>query len=502
MTQLEFIQQISGYCKKYAKKYGFKVVSPAIAQACLESAYGTSYKAQHNNFFGLKYRPNRVTCNNGTFIDGGSQQNKDGSYSPITKEWYHFDTMQAGVEGYYQFISTNNYIKVKTAATALSYLQQIKAAGYATSINYVNNVYSVVQKWNLEQYDNDMTPIENTVNINYTNSPKVVYTRISPNRTSPRNRAIDTITIHCMAGNLTIETCGNVFAPPERQASSNYGIGTDGRIGMYVEEKDRSWCSSNAENDHRAITIQVANNSLAPHYTVSDMAMDSLIKLCADICIRNGKNKMVWIADKDFALSRVAAPNEMRMTLHKWFKNKLCPGPYLESKMGYIAEEVNKLLGTGQPVTPTPATPINNKDIKYSVQIGAYAQQNNANKIANIMKNVGYKNVNIIFVQNLYKVQIGLEDDINKATKLMNELKTKGYNGIIVAVDAAALNFKPYLVRINTASLNYREGPGTNYLIKGQVKRGEVYTIVCEENGFGQLKSGAGWISLNYVKKV
>ena len=118
------------------------------------------------------------------------------------------------------------------------------------------------------------------------NSSLVSYTRISPNRTSPRNHAIDTITIHCMAGNLSVETCGNVFANRARKASSNYGIGTDGRIAMYCEEKDRSWCSSSAVNDHRAITIEVASDSFAP-YKVTDAAYNSLIKLLVDICKRN-----------------------------------------------------------------------------------------------------------------------------------------------------------------------------------------------------------------------
>ena len=130
--------------------------------------------------------------------------------------------------------------------------------------------------------------------MNYTNSSLVSYTKISPNKTSPRNHIIDTITIHCMAGNLSVERCGDVFAPTTRQASSNYGVGSDGRIAMYVEEKDRSWCSSNAANDHRAVTIEVANDGGAPDWHVSDKAMSSLIELVADICKRNSIKKLVW----------------------------------------------------------------------------------------------------------------------------------------------------------------------------------------------------------------
>ena len=121
------------------------------------------------------------------------------------------------------------------------------------------------------------------------NSSLISHVNISPNKNSPRNHAIDTVTIHCMAGNLSIEQCGNIFANPGRKASSNYGIGSDGRIGLYVDEKDRSWASSNGANDNRAITIEVANDGGAETgWHVSSKAYDSLIKLLADICNRNG----------------------------------------------------------------------------------------------------------------------------------------------------------------------------------------------------------------------
>lgn len=174
-------------------------------------------------------------------------------------------------------------------------------------------------------------------------SSLVEYVKISPNKTSPRSHKIDTITIHCMAGNLTIETCANVFAPSSRQASSNYGVGSDGRIGCYVDENDRSWCSSNRANDMRAITIEVANDGGADTgWHVSGVAMNSLIKLVADVCKRNNIKKLVWSDNKD---DRINHRNGCNMTVHRDFKNKACPGDYLMSKMSYIADEVNKLLG-------------------------------------------------------------------------------------------------------------------------------------------------------------
>jgi hypothetical protein len=178
------------------------------------------------------------------------------------------------------------------------------------------------------------------------NSKLATVTILSPNCNVPRQNVIDTITIHHMACNLTVEQCGQGFANPARQASSNYGIGSDGRIGLYVSEANRSWCSSSPPNDHRAITIEVANDKPSDEggWHVSNKALASLINLCADICKRNGKTKMIWCGTLKATEARKFASNEMRMTLHKWFAATGCPGPYLEGKMQYIADEVTKRL--------------------------------------------------------------------------------------------------------------------------------------------------------------
>lgn len=173
------------------------------------------------------------------------------------------------------------------------------------------------------------------------NSPLVDYTRISPNKNSPRNHKVDTITIHCVVGQCTVETLGNIFAPTSRQASSNYGVGTDGKIGMYVEEKDRSWCSSNAANDNRAVTIEVASDTKHP-YAVNDRAFAALLDLVTDICKRNGIKKLVWSTKK---ADRVNHKNGCNMTVHRDYANKSCPGDYLYNRHGEIAAEVNRRLG-------------------------------------------------------------------------------------------------------------------------------------------------------------
>lgn len=175
----------------------------------------------------------------------------------------------------------------------------------------------------------------------YTNSPLVDYTRISPNRTPNRTHTIDTITIHCVVGQCSVETLGAIFAPSTRQASSNYGVGYDGRIGMYVEEKDRSWCSSSASNDHRAITIEVASDTYHP-YAVNDKAYAALLNLVTDICRRNGIKKLVWSTNKNERMNHL---NGCNMTVHRDYANKSCPGDYLYNRHGEIAAEVNKRLG-------------------------------------------------------------------------------------------------------------------------------------------------------------
>ena len=172
----------------------------------------------------------------------------------------------------------------------------------------------------------------------YTNSSLVNYKRISPNK-SKRTAKIDTITIHHMAGNLSVESCGEVFAPTSRKASSNYGIGSDGRIGMYVEEKDMSWATSNSANDNRAVTIEVANNNTKT-WSISNSAYKSLVALCVDICKRNGIAELKWKGDKNL----VGKVDQQNMTVHRWFSATLCPGDYLYNLHSQIAKDVNAQL--------------------------------------------------------------------------------------------------------------------------------------------------------------
>ena len=180
------------------------------------------------------------------------------------------------------------------------------------------------------------------------NSSLVSYTLISPNK-NVGNYKKDTVTIHCMAGQLTVEQCGKLFANKSRQASSNYGIGYDGRIGLYVEEKDRSWATSSKANDIRAITIEVANCALGGDWPMSAAAINSLVLLMTDICQRNGIPMLKWSANKF-----LAGTPEQNVAAHRWFARKTCPGNFLYDNMGAVVDTVNLMLSAGHSPEPAP----------------------------------------------------------------------------------------------------------------------------------------------------
>ena len=211
----------------------------------------------------------------------------------------------------------------------------------------------------------------------YTNSPLVSCVKLSPNHSGQRTHDIDTITVHCVVGQCSAETIGSIFAPESRQASSNYGVGYDGKIGMYVEEKNRSWCTSSRANDQRAITIEVASGATEP-YAFNDAAYTRLIELCIDICKRNGKNKVVWFGDKDKTLAYEPADGEMVLTVHRWFANKSCPGSWMYARMDDLASKVNAALSN-----------TTNRTL-YRVQVGAYYKKENAENMLAKLKAAGF----------------------------------------------------------------------------------------------------------------
>lgn len=184
---------------------------------------------------------------------------------------------------------------------------------------------------------------------NMSNSPLVNYTKLSPNNSGKRTHSIDRITPHCVVGQLSVETMGHMFAQPSYQASCNYDIGSDGRVGLVVPEDQRSWCSSSGANDQRAVTIECASDQSHP-YAINDKVYGKLLDLMTDVCRRNGKSKMLWFGSKDKTLAYNPAADEMVITVHRWFANKACPGDYIYSRLPQIAAEVTRRL-SGQAQT-------------------------------------------------------------------------------------------------------------------------------------------------------
>lgn len=307
----------------------------------------------------------------------------------------------------------------------------------------------------------------------YTNSSLVSYTKLSPNHSGQRTHPIDRITPHCVVGQLSAESICACF-PAGREASCNYGIGTDGRVSLCVEEKNRSWCSSSSANDQRAVTIECASDRREP-YAMNSNVYDSLVRLCTDICRRNGKKKLLWFGDKNQTLNYNPKPDEMVLTVHRWFANKSCPGNWLYARLGDLAEKVTAALsGTAQ-------TPTADSTVWYRVrktwadakgQLGAYKELANAK--ACVDKHQGYSVFDV--------------------------------NGVNIYTSNTTTSAVPYKVRVSISDLNIRKGPGTNYARTQYVPVG-TYTIVEEADGqgaskWGKLKSGAGWISLDYCKRV
>lgn len=341
-------------------------------------------------------------------------------------------------------------------------------------------------------------------------SPLATCVKISPNKTSPRNHAIDTVSIHCVVGQCTANAVINFgrFTKYDNVhgASCNYAVGYDGSIGVCVDENDRSWCTSNRDNDHRAITIEVASGTKHP-YEVTDAAYKALIDLLVDICQRNpGIGTLKWKGDK----SLIGQPDKQNMTVHRWFANKVCPGEWLYSRHAQIAAEVNARLNSSEELPFEDEEPVIEEKQPEATAI-AFKQGD----LVSIVSGAKYYNGSCvpIWVQkkNWYvksdptgdRVVVGKSED--------------GINCINSPVHAKYLKLvkakpeTPYMVYVSIDNLNIRKGPGTDHDKIGVTGVG-VFTIVEVQNGVGSntgwglLKAYQahrnGWISLDYCKKV
>lgn len=261
------------------------------------------------------------------------------------------------------------------------------------------------------------------------NSGLVVYTKLSPNHSGQRTHSIDRITPHCVVGQLSCESICGCFTSPEREASCNYGIGTDGRISLCVEEKNRSWCSSSNANDQRAVTIECSSDKTAP-YAMTDAVYAALIDLCTDICKRNGKSKLLWFGDKNKTLAYEPKADEMIITVHRWFANKSCPGDWLYNRLGDLAAKVTSRFGGG---SQQPSGTL------YRVQTGAYKQKANADAQLAKVKAAGFDTY-MVQAGGYYKIQVGAYSKKANADAMAAKLKAAGFDTYITTEQGKAVS--------------------------------------------------------------
>lgn len=187
----------------------------------------------------------------------------------------------------------------------------------------------------------------------FTNSNLVNVTRLTNKMNNGRN-GILYITPHVIVGQWSANKIVDYFATTNRKCSCNYGIGFDGALGLCVEERNTSWCSSSSWNDSRAITIEIASETYKP-YVITDAAFNKLVDLVIDICKRYDKTKLLWLKTKEATLGHVVKDNELLITCHRWFASKDCPGDYLISKYNELCERVNKVINREDEIDMTKA---------------------------------------------------------------------------------------------------------------------------------------------------
>lgn len=316
----------------------------------------------------------------------------------------------------------------KTVLAVLKAATTVKAASDSVLVNYErpadqSDAVKTKRAGYGQAYYDKYTGVAGNggISMGYTNSSLVDCTVKSPNHSGARTHKIDRITPHCVVGQLSAESIGGCFTKQSVQASCNYGIGKDGRVCLVVDEANRSWCSSSNANDQRAITIECASDKTEP-YTMNSAVYNKLVKLCVDICKRNGLKKVLWISDKAKSLAHSPKSGECVLTVHRWFANKSCPGNWLYNRMGQLAADINAGLGnsTGTGSTSTGTT-----------------------------------------------------------------------TGTVTNFPAT-----PFTVKVLIDDLNIRKGAGMNYAVTGKYTGKGIFTITEVKNGWGKLKSGAGWIYL------
>ena len=508
MNEKEFIEMIGPMAMSDMQQSGI-LASITTAQACLESGYGSTELAVNaNNLFGMKCS---LSGNTWTSVwDGVSkytkqtkEQDKNGNEYTVTADFRKYPDILTSIKDHSCYLngamngSRKRYEGLSGEKDYRKAAELIKAGGYATDVAYVDKLCSLIERWNLIQYDKE--------DIGMSNSSLVNCVVKSPNHSGARTHSIDRITPHCVVGQLSAEGIGSCF-PAGRGASCNYGIGKDGRVVLVVDECNRSWCSSSNPNDQRAVTIECASDMSEP-YAMTNAVYEKLIALCVDICRRNGKTKLLWFGDKNKTLNYSPKSNEMVLTVHRWFANKSCPGDWLYSRLGDVANRVTAQLsgssggGTASGGNTGSGSAGNYKTGLYKVNVGDL----------NIRKGPGtnYGTNGVITDKGTYtitEIRNGSWGKLKSGAGWINV--STAYCSYVGAASggtsssgggsASGTAYKTGTYKVNVSELNIRKGPGTNYGTNGSIKDKGVYTITEIQNGsWGKLKSGAGWINVD-----
>lgn len=440
-SQKRFADEIAKHVKELAPKYNIKVVSPIVAQAILESGWGTSNKAKFNNFFGLKYREGRVTCHSGVFVDGSSEQNQDGTYVPITDQWYSFASVRDGVEGYLQFINISRYSNLKNVTDWERYIELIRKDGYATSLSYITNLKNVVKNNNLTIYDTEINKEENKMS---------------------------NITVHIDPGHY-----GSKY---NQGANKNYyESAMTWKLAGYLK----------TELESKGIKVTLSRNSIDQDPSLYDRGYGA-----------KGKNLFLSLHSNACGTENVDYPLVIRSIKSNDnaldLANKL--GQVIKDTMGTSQnyKVITKQGNSGDYYGVIRGAAAAGVNYNYILEHGFHTNKKcadwllNDNNLKTLAKNEADVIASFFNVKN------------NTTTEKKEENKTSTNN-------VTNTSYTTGLYRVNVVDLNIRKGPGINYGIVGCIRDKGTYTITEIKNGsWGKLKSGAGWINVHksYCTKV
>lgn len=503
MSEKEFVEKIGPLAAQDMKTSGV-LASITTAQACLESGYGSTELAVNaNNLFGMKCSLSGNTWDSvwdgvSKYTKKTNEQKPDGTVYTITADFRKYPDILTSIKDHSCYLNgamNGSKMRYEGLAGEKDYrkaAELIKAGGYATDIAYVDKLCSLIERWNLTKYDKEDTGMSNSSLVNCTVK--------SPNHSGARTHAIDRITPHCVVGQLTAESIGGCFDSSGVQASCNYGIGSDGRVVLCVDEANRSWCSSSNANDQRAVTIECASDKTDP-YAMTNAVYEKLIALCVDICRRNGKTKLIWFGNKNTTLNYSPKSNEMVLTVHRWFANKSCPGDWLYSRLGDVANRVTAELSGSSGGGTTSGGSGNYKTGMYKVNVGDLKIRKGPGTNYGINDAITDKGTYTIT-----EIQNGSWGELKSGAGWINVStayctytgSASGGTGSSGGGTSSNSSYKTGTYKVNVAELNIRKGPGTNYDTDDSIKDKGVYTITEIQNGsWGKLKSGAGWINVD-----